>query len=139
MAKATFEITANGTQAVSTTIWNRHIFDIVDKVPAIYRVWNIGKNMGSDEYIPMCMMLNPCDPECFDINPNTLKAIRLPKREVLHLRDAAHYGIDNLEKAEKALAGKSQKKRSLAEQTIDLFRKITIGGENDDFSKNRNR
>lgn len=124
-----FEISVDGTQAISTTLWNSHVFDVVDKVASVYRVWNIGKNMGSDEYIPMCMMLNPCDPECFDINPNTLKAIRLPKQDVLLLRDAAHYGIDNLEKAEKALAGKSQKKRSLAEQTIDLFRKITIGGE----------
>lgn len=30
------------------------IFEIVEKIPACFFVWNIGENMGTDEYIPIC-------------------------------------------------------------------------------------
>lgn len=123
-----FEI--NGNTITAETIWNTHKFQIVKKIPEGFFVWNIGENMGSDEYIPLAQDLNPGDKENFEINPETLKAIRLNPEEVQILRKAAGIGVNNLKAAEKALKSKrrgywSDRKRKAAEMTIDIFRKIS--------------
>ena len=123
-----FEI--NGNTITSETIWNTHKFQIVKKIPEGFFVWNIGENMGSDEWIPLAQDLKPGDKENFDINPDTLKAIRLKPEEVQILRKAAGIGVNNLKAAEKALKSKrrgywSDRKRKAAEMTIDIFRKIS--------------
>ena len=51
------------------------IFEIVEKIPAGFFVWNIGDNMGHDEYIPICKDLHKED---FEIDTTDLKAIKLP-------------------------------------------------------------
>lgn len=66
----------------------------------------------------------------FDINLDTLKAIRLKPEEVQILRKAAGIGVNNLKTAERALKSKrrgywSDRKRKAAEMTIDIFRKIS--------------
>ena len=43
------------------------VFEIVDKIPTGFFVWNIGDNMGHDEYIPVCQDLRPGDKDCFEI------------------------------------------------------------------------
>lgn len=106
------------------------IFEVVDKIPAGFFVWNIGENMGTDEYIPICEDLHPEDKDSYDINPNTLKAIKLSVEEVKVLRKAAHVGIVSKKTAEKALKSKrkgywSDRKREEAEKTIDIFKRIT--------------
>ena len=106
-----------------------YIFEIVDKIPVGFFVWNIGENMGSDEYIPLAQDLKPGDKENFEINPNTLKAIKLQPEEVQLLRTAAGVGINNKITAEKALKSKrkgywSNRKREQAERTIDIFSRI---------------
>ena len=106
------------------------IFEIVDKIPAGFFVWNIGENMGSDEYIPLAQDLKPGDKENFQINPCTLKAIKLQPEEVQLLRTAANVGINNKATAEKALKSKrkgywSNRKREQAEKTIDIFNCIS--------------
>ena len=123
-----FEI--NGNTITSETIWNTHKFQIVEKIPEGFFVWNIGENMGSDEWIPLAQDLKPGDKENFDINPQTLKAIRLNPEDVQALRKAAHVGVNNLKSAVKALKSKrrgywSDRKRKAAEMTIDIFRKIS--------------
>lgn len=105
------------------------IFEIVNKIPAGFFVWNIGENMGSDEYIPLAQDLKPGDKENFEINPSTLKAIKLQPEEVQLLRTAAGVGINNKTTAEKALKSKrkgywSNRKREQAERTIDIFSRI---------------
>ena len=79
------------------------IFEIVDKIPSGFFVWNIGENMGSDEYIPLAQDLKPGDKESFEINPYTLKAIKLDSEEVKLLRNAASVGVNNRITAEKAI------------------------------------
>ena len=106
------------------------IFEIVEKIPSNYFIWNIGENMGTDEYIPICEDLHPEDKDNCDINTSTLKAIKLNVEEVKALREAAHVGINSKKTAEKALKSKrrgywSDRKREQAEKTIDIFRKIT--------------
>lgn len=123
-----FEI--NGNTITAETIWNTHKFQIVKKIPEGFFVWNIGENMGSDEWIPLAQDLKPGDKENFDINLDTLKAIRLKPEEVQILRKAAGIGVNNLKTAERALKSKrrgywSDRKRKAAEMTIDIFRKIS--------------
>lgn len=106
------------------------IFEIVDKIPSGFFVWNIGENMWSDEYIPLAQDLKPGDKENFEINPYTLKAIKLSVEDVKLLRDAASVGIVSKSTAEKAMKSKrkgywSNRKREQAEKTIEIFNRIT--------------
>ena len=105
------------------------VFEIVEKIPIHYFVWNIGENMGTDEYIPICEDLHQEDKENFEIDTASLKAIKLPINEVKALREAAHIGIVSKKTAEKALKSKrrgywSDRKRAAAELTIEIFRRI---------------
>ena len=102
----------------------------MDKIPTGFFVWNIGDNMGHDEYIPVCQDLRPGDKDCFEINTRTLKAIKLSPEEVQLLRKAAGYGVNSKETADKALRCKrkgrmSDIKRAHAEKTIDIFNRIS--------------
>ena len=106
------------------------IFEIVEKIPAGFFVWNIGDNIGLDEYIPICKDLHPEDKENFEIDTTSLKAIKLPINEVKALREAAHFGVNSKKTAEKALKSKrrgywSDRKRKAANATIEIFNKIT--------------
>ena len=106
------------------------IFEIVEKIPNNYFIWNIGENMGTDEYIPICEDLHPEDKDSYDINASTLKAIKLSREEVETLRESAHIGIVSKKTEEKALKSKrrgywSDRKREEAEKTIDIFKRIT--------------
>lgn len=114
----------------SKSMWHTDVFEVVEKIPAGFFVWNIGENMGTDEYIPICEDLHPEDKDNYEINASTLKAIKLSVEEVKTLRGAAHVGIVSKETAEKALKSKrrgywSDRKREQAEKTIDIFRRIT--------------
>lgn len=106
------------------------VFEITEKIPSGFFVWNIGENMGSDEYIPICEKLHPEDKNDFSINTNTLKAIKLTKKEVEALREAAIYNIVSKAAAEKALRSKrtsrnANKLKELAAATIEIFNRIT--------------
>ena len=114
---------------------HKDIFEIVEKIPKNFFVWNIGENMGTAEYIPLATQQYPNadkdDCKYYEINRKLLFAIKLPVEEVKLLREAAHNGITSKAEAEKALKSKrkgywSDRKREWAEKTIDIFRKITI-------------
>lgn len=122
-----FEI--KGDTITSETLWKTDIYKIVNKIPSGFYVWNIGENMGSDEYIPLCQDLYPGIKDDYSINPDTLRAIKLPKEEVKLLREAAGWGVVNLKSAEKVLKSKrhsytAERKRENAELTIEIFRRI---------------
>lgn len=123
-----FEI--KGNTITSENQFGKDTFEIVDKIPASFFVWNIGDNMGSDEWIPLAEDLKPNDKENFEIKRNTLKAIKLSKAEVNALRKAASWGITSKAAAEKALRSKrkgyiSNHKRDAATATIEIFERIT--------------
>ena len=106
------------------------VFEVVEKIPTGFFVWNIGENMGTDEYIPICEDLHPEDKDNYEIKTSTLKAIRLSREDVEALREAAHVGIVSKTTAERALKSKrrgywSDRKREQAEKTIDIFNRIT--------------
>lgn len=108
----------------------KHTFEIVERIPKGFFIWNIGANMGIDDYIPICESTCPNDPECYNINPSTLKAIRLNPEDVQKLRGAASVGVRDLKTAEKALKSRrrgywNDHKRKAAENTIDIFKRIS--------------
>lgn len=105
------------------------VFEIVDKIPTRFFVWNIGENMGTREYIPVCEVLHPGDKDNYEINAATLKAVKVAPDEWEKLDRAVSWGIGNLKQAEKALKSKrrgytSDRKRAAAELTIEIFRRI---------------
>ena len=123
-----FEV--KGDTITSETLWKTDIYKIVDKIPFGFYIWNIGENMGSDEYVPLCQDLHPEIKDDYSINPNTLRAIKLPKEEVKLLRKAAGWGVVSLKEAEKALKSKrrsytAERKRENARKTINIFERIT--------------
>lgn len=84
------------------TITNgRHTFEIVDRVPNGYMVWNIGKNM-IDGYLPLCRLKRaseqPFEGGCA-IETDTLKAIKLDGAQiVLAAFGFGPYDIPSMEK-----------------------------------------
>lgn len=126
----TFRIENNRIYSNSGICETTHIFEIVEKIPTNFFVWNIGENLGSDEYIPLAQDLKPNDKGNFEINPYTLKAIKLSAEDVRLLRAAAGCGVNSKATAEKALNSKrkgywSNRKREQAEKTIEIFNRIT--------------
>jgi len=125
-----FRIENNRIYSNSGICETTHIFEIVEKIPKSFFVWNIGENMGSDEYIPIATDLRPGVKDDYRINPASLKAIKLNPEEVKALRKAAGYGINSKDSAEKALKSKragrmADRKRKEAEATIEIFNRIT--------------
>ena len=107
---------------------NRY-YKIVEKIPVGFFVWNIGENMGTHEYIPVCENLHQENKNDYSINPATLKAVKVAPDEWEKLDRAASWGVGNLKQAEKALKSKrkgytADKKRAAAELTIEIFRRI---------------
>lgn len=108
---------------------NIHVFEIVEKIPAGFFIWNIGENMGTHEYIPLCEDLHPENKDDYSINPETLKAVKVSQDEWEKLNKAASVGVGNLKAAEKALKNKrrgywSDRKRAAAELAISIFCRI---------------
>lgn len=117
-------------ETITTGTFYPHTFEIVEKIPNGFFIWNIGENMERDDYIPLCEKTRPNDPECYDVNVNTLKAIRLDPSDVQKLRNAAHNSVVDLKTAEGALKSHrrgywSDCKRKSAAETIEIFKKIT--------------
>lgn len=114
-------------------------YEIVEKIPAGFFVWNIGKNMGTDEYIPLCEDLHPEDKDDYSINVETLKAIKLKPESIKILREAAQWGgLDCLKDTVKTLKRINNKiakgkkltsyeaiKKPLAEKVLPIFEQIT--------------
>lgn len=107
------------------------VFEIVDKIPTNFFIWNIGENIGTHEYIPVCEDLHPEDKDDYSINIKTVKAVKVTQEEWGKLVKAASVGVNCLKEAEKAIKSKrkgywSDRKRSAAESTIEIFKRISM-------------
>lgn len=119
----------NKTITTKDTFGNSISYEVVEKIPSGFFVWNIGENMGTHEYIPVCQYMNPGNKENFEINTDTLKAVKVTPEEWKKLNKAAAWGVGNLLQAEKALKSKrrgytADRKREVAKMTIEIFRNI---------------
>lgn len=107
-----------------TSLFATHTFEIVEKIPVNFFVWNIGNNM-TDGYIPVCESAGG-----YNVNTETLKAIALEENEVRILRKAAGYGVVDLKSARRAarLNPKTRttaNKKELAIAALAIFERIT--------------
>lgn len=84
---------------INTSLFNTHRFEIVEKVPKAYEVWNIGDNMMSPDYIPFARGIGN-----YHIDANSLVAIKLPKEDVQVLRKVATRNTTNLPKIRSRLS-----------------------------------
>lgn len=101
-------------------------FEVVDKIPNGYIVWNIGDNM-VDGYIPLAMPMGD-----YEINPWLLKAIKIDDASDLKLlREGAHYGIISLDTAIKASKIKNTRshhakhKKFLGEMLVVIYERLS--------------
>lgn len=125
----TLKFENNKIYSTSSLCEKTDIFEIVEKIPVGFFVWNIGENMGTHKYIPVCEDLHPEGKNSYEINTATLKAVKVAPDEWEKLNKAASWGVGNLKQAEKALKSKrhgytADRKRDAAELTIDIFRRI---------------
>ena len=111
------------------TFGNESCYEVVEKMPNEsnpigYRVWNIGENMGSDEYIPICRTL-PADSseDPYHVDMSSVRAIKLPKPWVKTLRQAAGKGYTNITETNR-LRGEYD---SLADKALKIFKVISEG------------
>ena len=123
------KIEVNKIYIVSALCDKTDVFEITEKIPTGFFIWNIGENMGTHEYIPVCQYMNPGNKENFEINTDTLKAVKVTPEEWKKLNKAAAWGVGNLLQAEKALKSKrrgytADRKREVAKMTIEIFRNI---------------
>lgn len=100
-----------------------YTFEIVEKIPVGFEIWNIG---GLGEYIPVCRTING---SC-NVDIATLKAIKLLESEVAILNKAAGSGVKTLKIAKQTMkrVAKSagmKRKQALAENALPILEKIT--------------
>lgn len=115
----------------TTDTWgNKRSYEVVEKIPYNFFIWNIGENVGTHEYISIAQWLEPGNKDNYSINPETVKVVPVTPYEWQKLNNAAHAGIGCLRDAEKAIKSKrhgywSDRRRKEAENTIDIFRRIS--------------
>lgn len=73
----TLKFENNKIYSTSTLCEKTDVFEIVEKIPVNFFVWNIGENMGTHEYIPVCEDLHPEDKDNYEINTKTLKTVKV--------------------------------------------------------------
>lgn len=97
-------------------------FEVVDKVPADYRVWNVPLDwMGG--YVPFCQ----CYEDTCMVNLDTLKAIKIDDYAVRkQLHDASGlYGIYNLRRARISINGVNVHRKRVAEGVLRIYEVLT--------------
>ena len=112
------------------------LFEIVEKIPPRYKVWNIGKNMRCDKFLPLGepLSLDPRSDLYYYVNIHTLKCIELPKDELEFLRDeAAFYGIDDKASAQteanvqrRGMTMQDIHRRDIARKALEIFERISM-------------
>lgn len=106
-----------------------YIFEVVDKIPTGYSIWNIS-GIGNGEYAPICETLHPENKNCYDVNTNTLKAIKLNKEEVEILFKSSMSGDGTLKKAKATLKRVAKTKtmqirQERARKALSILERIT--------------
>lgn len=101
-----------------------HRFEIVKKIPRGFFVWNIGECMETDCLIPLCELKDGGGN--YDIEPTTLKAIKLPRSEVEFIRNAAGWGITSLTAARRYIEPNANPyMKELAEKVLPIYERIS--------------
>ena len=106
-----------------------YIFEVVEKMPEGFSVWAIS-GIGNGEYVPICETVRPNDKNCYDVNTQTLKAIKLSKEEVAILFSSAIAGDGTLKKARTTLkrvakATTMRRRQERSRKALPILERIT--------------
>ena len=109
-----------------------YTFRVVERVPNNYFVWNISQIEESGCYIPFAQKhpRNPYEIEgIILIDPDSLLAVKVTKREADYLRYAAGIGVNSKSVANKLVESNPREKyrkeqKRYAEKVIDVFRRL---------------
>ena len=99
-------------------------YQIVNKIPDGFDVWNVNGIEGHPDYLPLCI----CYEGTYSVVIDQLLAIRMPKADQKILHDCSMItGAGNLVDVRRLLKRKNLKERTrkLAEQALPLFEKYT--------------
>ena len=107
---------------ITKSRYGEQAYEVVDRIPEGYKVWSIGDNMGTDDYIPLCVTSKEPGKE-FNIIPEKLKAIRLPKDWVFTLRKAAGLGYSSYKATKKLRRAPNR----LADKALKIYKTISEG------------
>ena len=114
-----------------------YVFEVVDKIPEGFMVWNVNDMLGDNGYVPLCEWKYPDEVakgrKNYDIRTDTLKTIKIDPKEARILKNATAHGVGNLENAKKVVAkGNPDKngwfvntKWDLATKALPIFEKIS--------------
>lgn len=114
----------NGRILVDNGYGTIHDFEIVEKIPYGFEVWNI-LEIGNGEYIPICQ--SSAD---YSVNIETLKAIKLSKEEVAILHNAASEGDKTVKKIKSTLkrvakTAAMRRRQEKARKALPILERIT--------------
>lgn len=114
----------NGRILVDNGYGTTYIFEVVEKMPAGFEIWNIPE-IANGEYIPICQSSKD-----YSVNTKTLKAIKLNKEEVEILHKAASEGDKTVEKIRRTLkrVAKTEtmcRRQEKARKALPILERIT--------------
>ena len=110
-----------------------YTFRVVERVPNNYFVWNISQIEETGCYIPFAkrhpMYTHMIGGTPYSIDPDSLLAVKVTKREANYLRYAAGIGVNSKSVANKLVESNHREKyrkeqKRYAEKVIDVFRRL---------------
>lgn len=97
-------------------------FEKVQRIPAGFFVWNVPEMF--PDVVPLAESARPGDPNCYEINPRTLKYLEIEPEKAAKLREAGHAGAGNLKECKKRLNRKDSYIRTRARAALEIFEEI---------------
>lgn len=104
------------------TVTSKTVFTRVNKIPEGFEVWNIPEI--APDVVPLAERTRPGDPDCYEINPATLKYLEIEPEKAARLREAGHAGAGNLKECKKRLDRKDNYIRTRARAALKVFEEI---------------
>ena len=110
-----------------------YTFRVTDCIPSNYFVWNIHQIEETGCYVPFAkrhpMYTHMIGGIPYSIDPDSLLAVRVTKREANHLRHAAAIGVNSIYIAKELMETNPiekwrKKKKKYAEKTLEIFRRL---------------
>lgn len=97
-------------------------FEVVDKIPSGYVVWNITPIGENGDYIPLALVDKNCS-----VDLSTLKAIKVGADKASIISRATSYGMGDIESTRKAVLGKrvNKEKRRRAMLALPIYEEIS--------------
>ena len=97
-------------------------FEVVDKIPSGYEIWNIPEMKGYEEYLPLCEVFEGTR----NVNLDTLKAIKVGSSDANVVRKASMQGFNNLKSTQRYLNNpRNYKKAEIAKRVLSIYEKIS--------------